>query len=118
MSNPFKITDLPDNTWAVSWPDNNFVSNARHRDKLVDILFREIGCREVGLGIKLNNGELETLWIGEKNYFQRSEITCGWEDMYVVGGIIFVHEHEARTFHQLMESRLAWYYLKREQQLA
>jgi hypothetical protein len=112
MSSPFKLTDLPNNTWSVTWTENNFAHNAKQRDKLVDILFSEIGCRDVGLGIKLNNGELETLWIGEKEYFQRSDIAHGWEDMYVVRGVVFIHEHEAREFHQLMESRLAWYYLK------
>lgn len=118
MSNPFKLTDLPNNTWLVTWAENNFAHNARQRDKLVDLLFRDIRCREVGLGITLNSGELETLWISEKNYFQRSDMTYGWEDMYVVGGVVFVQEHEARAFYDLLESRLAWYYLKQGEAVA
>jgi hypothetical protein len=115
MSNPFKLTDLPNNTWLVTWAENNFVHNARQRDKLVDIVFRDIGCREVGLGITLNSGELETLWISDREYYQRFTMTYGWEDMYVVGGIVFLWEQEARAFYHLLESRLAWYYLKQSE---
>ena len=118
MSNPFKISDHPSGTWAVTWPKIEFVNTAKQRDKLVDIVFRDIGCRKVGLGITLNSGELDLLWISDKSYYERSTMTYGWEDMYVVGGVMFVHEHEARTFYDLLESRLAWYYLKQEQQLA
>lgn len=107
----FKLTDLPDNTWVVSWSDSEFVRDKVCKAKLMRILFKDLGCSTIGLGIQLVNKELCTQWINSVEYWQSRDELQWWQDMYIVAGVVFRTQEEAEQLHNMLESRLTWYYL-------
>jgi hypothetical protein len=115
MSNPFVLTDLPSNDWAVSWPtfDEKFTHHMRFN--LLGYIFKEIKCDEVGLGIVANErDETSIMWIRDDVWY--SQITEEYShylyNNYNICGAVFRKESEARQFKDILEKRYAWQLLK------
>jgi hypothetical protein len=109
----FILTDLPDNTWSVSWPGSEMVvvNNPGKAGNLLKILFDDIGVDEAMLGVHEYNkpDKFETMYINEAAWFQDREATARYvADRHIVVGCKFIKEDQARKFKLHMEQRLAW----------
>ena len=113
MTSPFKLVDLPDRTWVVSWDDPEFVRSKVCRNKLMRVLFKDLGFKTVGLGIQLVSKELCTQWINSVEYWQSRDELQWWQDMYIIAGVVLHSREEAEQLYTLFESRLTWYYLNK-----
>ena len=107
---PFIINDLPDNTWSVEWPTFKNITDKVTGKKLLTILFEDIKCHHVGIGIVLNGGEMDTMWIDSKLYWQDTEgsYTNYLEDMYQIGGVVFIEKDQAVQFQNFLEKKYIW----------
>lgn len=113
MTERFVLTDLPDNSWSVSWPGYEYVvvDNPTKAANLLKILFEEVQVEEVMLGVQEYNkpDKFETMrlsWIG---WQQNPEAAARYVvDHHIVTGCKFAQEEEARKFKLIMEQRLAW----------
>jgi len=107
---PFILNDLPDNTWSVEWPTFKNITDKVTGKKLLTILFEDIKCFHVGIGIKLSGGEMDTLWLDSKLYWQDTEgsYTNYLEDMYEIGGVVFMHKDEALKLQDILEKKYIW----------
>lgn len=113
MDNPFKLTDLPDNTWAVSWPgfEYNVVNNAAKAQNLLSILFDEVKVTEAMLGCHEYNypDKFETMHIDLAAWCHDSRALAEHVvDHHVITGCKFDTLEEATKFKDVMEKRLAW----------
>ena len=109
----FVLTDLPDNSWSVSWPGYEMVvvDNATKAANLLKILFDEVGVDEAMLGVHEYNkpDKFETMHISEAAWFQDREGTARYvAEFFVIVGCKFAKEDQARKFKLIMEQRLAW----------
>jgi hypothetical protein len=107
---PFILNDLPDNTWSVEWPTFRNITDKVTGRKLLTILFEDIKCFNVGLGVKLNSGEMDTLWVDYKLYWQDKEgkYTDYLEDMYEIGGVVFTEKEQALQLQDILEKKYIW----------
>jgi hypothetical protein len=115
MSNPFNLTDLPNSTWAVSWPllENGFSNQMKFN--LLDMIFSEIDCNEAGLGVSLDEREeLSVVWIKRDAWRQEltEEYSVYLQKFYRVQGAVFYEYDEAAKFKEILEKRYAWQLLK------
>lgn len=109
----FVLTDLPDNTWSVSWPgyEHVVVDNPRKADSLLKILFDEVGVDEARLGVHEHNrpNTFETMYINWIAWHQTPEAAARHVVRHhIVVGCKFAKEDQARKFKLIMEQRLAW----------
>ena len=109
----FVLTDLPDNSWSVSWPGYEIVvvDNATKAANLLKILFDEVGVDEAMLGVHEYNkpDKFETMHISEAAWFQDPEATARYvAELHIIVGCKFANEDQARKFKLIMEQRLAW----------
>ena len=113
-NSPFIINDLPNNIWSVEWPTFKNIRDSVSNIKLLDILFGEVKCNQVGLAIMLNSGEYDTLWINDIAWYQdtRHEYGDYLEHMYEIRGAVFQKESEARKFQDILEKKYVWKILK------
>jgi hypothetical protein len=107
---PFILNDLPNNTWSVEWPTFKNITDKVTGKKLLRILFEDIKCYEVGIGVKLNSGEMDTLWIKSNLFWQDKEgsYTNYLEDMYEIGGVVFLYKNEAEQLQDILEKKYIW----------
>lgn len=111
-TSPFKLIDIPDGKWGVAWPDIKFVTKSVDRKKLFDLVFDDLRCDRLGVGVTLNSGELDILWIDSVCYWQTPDSLWPYGSMYVIGGVVFDSKKKAVEFHTILERQLTWYYLK------
>ncbi len=109
----FVLTDLPDNSWSVSWPGYEYVvvDNPSKAANLLKILFDEVGVDEAMLGVHEYNkpDKFETMHINWIAWHQNPEAAARHVvGHHVVVGCKFAEETQARKFKLHMEQRLAW----------
>jgi hypothetical protein len=118
MSSPFKIIDLPNSTWAVSWSEQlTQITTTPVRlmptgKQVLDIVFKEMKLFEARLGILLNNKELETLRVDADAYYQNPHRLSATMSMYVVAGVVFDTEIQSQKFLQIVEKQYIMNLLK------
>ena len=107
---PFIINDLPDNTWSVEWPTFKNITDKVTGKKLLTILFEDIKCEDVGIGVVLNDGVMDTLWVESNLYWKDKEgsYTNYLEDMYQIGGVVFMHKEQAEQLQDILEKKYIW----------
>ncbi len=115
MSNPFVLIDLPNNDWAVSWPTTDEKFTDRVRFNLLECIFKEVKCSEVGLGVAIDEREeTSIMWI--KDHVWCSQLTEEYSQYlyrnYNIRGTVFHSESEAKQFKDILEKRYAWQLLK------
>lgn len=110
MNTPFELHKTTADRWVVDWPTFKNIRDTGTGVKLLDILFGEIKCHQVGLALLLNNNESETLWIDfsiwatdTKNHYAEYLM-----DMYEIRGVVFHKEHEAIQFQDILEKKYIW----------
>ena len=115
MTSPFKIVDLPNRTWAVSWPEMKPVKDIITGKRLFEMVESINTSSEVGFGIERvgtkTDGELEICWV--KDYIMcekhEREHYADWLcTMYTVLGVVFHKEEDARKLLYELEKRLTW----------
>jgi len=117
MSNPFEIRDV-NKDWAVVWPsfDTNF--NDKMKFNLLDLVFKEVKCHEVGLGMVDTDDDgkkdYTIMWIKQDIWFSdlTDEYTRYLYKYYHIGGAVFHELKEAEHFKDILEKRYAWQLLK------
>ena len=117
----FKIIELPNGTWAVSWPEWKPVRDMVTALKLFDMVRTVNTSVEVGFGIELvstkETKDFEIMWV--KDYMLQNEQTEYYADwlttMYNVVGVVFFEESEARALKYELDKKLTWHILRREQ---
>ena len=115
MSNPFVLTDLPDGTWAVAWPEFDDSFNESMKFNLLECIFKEVKCDEAGLGVAVhNNDETSVLWIKDDVFYTEmtQEYTHYLYKYYKIRGAVFHKQQEAMHFKDVLEKRYMWQLLK------
>lgn len=115
MKNPFPLIDLPDGTWAVSWPEFSEKFNDRMKINMLECIFNQLKCSEVGLGVaEHEHNETTILWIACKSYFQEltDEYSQYLQKYYNIRGAVFRKQHEAEQFKEILEKRYVWQLLQ------
>lgn len=115
MNTPFILNDLCDSTWAVSWPsfDEKFTTHMKFN--MLNCIFKEIKCHEVGLGISLDEKEEPSiLWIEDKVWFSdlSEEYSQYLYKYYNIRGAVFHKQQEAEQFKDILEKRYIWQILQ------
>jgi len=114
MNNPFKITDLPNNTWSVTWPgfEYNVVNNPDKADKLLGILFNEVEVEEAMVGVvkagESNFNECETMHLSWIAWHAHPAAHARHLARFTIPGVRFLTLAQAEKFKDIMEKRLAW----------
>ena len=113
MNSPFQIQDV-NRDWAVVWPsvDDNFTNKMKFN--LLDCIFREIKCYEVGLGVTDNGKDATIMWIKQDIFFSdlTEEYTQYLYKYYHIGGVVFHSLKEAEQFRDILEKRYIWQVLQ------
>lgn len=108
------LVDLPNNTWAVHWPDLEPVYKAiAYSNKRFLHVIADMGCWRVGLGLSVRNSrhsiqEHYVNWIDLIRY-NKSEL----EDMEHhwlndLCGFVFEEEKHAREFAEYIDRHITW----------
>ena len=108
MTSPFKLIDLPDSTWAVSWSEQLTSDKFRLMpggEQVLNIMFKEMRLCKANLGVLLRGGELETLTIDAETYYQQRTRTADFVSLYIVAGAVFDTESLARRFQTIAEQQ-------------
>jgi hypothetical protein len=111
---PFELYSTTHGNHVVHWPTFKNIRDVDARIRLLDILFVEVKCFEVGLALLLQNGEIETLWI-EFNSWAPGPNHVYSEylmDMYEIRGVVFKNNEEAKQFQDILEKKYIWKILK------
>lgn len=113
MNSPFQLTDI-NNDWAVVWPSFSDKFTDRMKFNLLECVFKEIKCFEVGLGIADDGTEATIMWIKEDIFFSEltEEYTQYLYKYYHIGGVVFHELGEAEKFKEILEKRYVWQLLK------
>lgn len=112
MTYQFKLTNLSNNTYAVSWEN---IKGVRHLDsklKLLAMVYDDIGTYQAGFWTKDCNGNEVTIWLDAIVYFQtstRNFILNGYDE---ISGVVFRKLSEAELFKEKLEQKLTWHLLK------
>lgn len=108
---PFKLTDLPNNTWAVSWPghENTLINNLGKCQRLLKILFDvvEVDVAKVGVS-EGSKEELFTVEIPLGTWLQDPEGCAHHLANYSIPGCVFDTLSSAEKFKLHLEQRLVW----------
>lgn len=102
MKNPFKIISLPNQTWAVSWPEIGNITSSATRSNLINEVFAEIQPGQRGFGLMQNNGEVDIVWITDTETAQFNQ----YQRLYDIGGVVFFHKQDAYKFQKYLEKKL------------
>jgi len=113
LNTPFKIRDLPDNSWSVSWPGYEYVlvNNIVKAQNLLEILFDKLKINEVELALRREG------WSEDKTEIMHVNVSAWWQDKvglakyltdFIVVGIKFRDLAKAEQFKDIMDKRLMW----------
>jgi hypothetical protein len=109
-NSPFEIYKTEKNRWITHWPTFKNIKDTETGIKLLDILFGQIKCEEVGLALLVRNGEIDTMWIRYSAW--ASDVNnCFSEylqDMYEIRGVVFHKQHEAEQLQDILEKKYIW----------
>ena len=113
-NSPFELYATEHGNHVVHWPKFTNIGDVDPRIKLLDILFGEIKCLEVGLALMLHGGDMDTLWLNYSVWAQDNKHEYGeyLMDMYEVRGVVFRKEEEAIKFQDILEKKYIWKILK------
>lgn len=109
-NSPFELYTTEANNHVVHWPTFKNIKEAGTSTKLLDILFIEVKCFEVGLAILLHRGDMDTLWISSSAYAQDNKHVYAeyLMDMYEIRGVVFRNKNEAEKFQDILEKKYIW----------
>jgi len=109
-NSPFELYTTEKNNHVVHWPTFKNIRDVDTRIKLLDILFGEVKCFEVGLGLLLHGGGMDTLWIKFSAWAQDTSHTYSeyLMDMYEIRAVVFSNKHEAEKFQDILEKKYIW----------
>jgi hypothetical protein len=118
MSEHFQLDCKAKDGWVVSWPNKAPLTKAVGKQAMLDVLFNDLKCDNVGLGVALVSGELEYIWVTSIEYWMDTEQCMGERlmNLYNIGGVKFHFKEEAEQFLEYLNGRLAWYYLKKNEE--
>lgn len=108
---PFKLTDLPDNTWSVSWPkyEHVLVSNLGKCQRLLHILFDVVKVETAKIGTQeKSNGDVLVTSIPIGSWLQDPEGCANYLSRFNIPGCVFDTIEDAEKFKLHLEQRLMW----------
>lgn len=108
MDSPFIITDLENKKFTVSWPKHADIRGVDAGIKLLNVLFGELKNNDIGLVIKLNNDEVDIMWIEFSAWAQTPDIDRYMHDYYDIAGVAFNQLSSAERFKEWLEKKLGW----------
>jgi hypothetical protein len=113
-NSPFELYSTTHGNHVVHWPTFKNIRDVDTRIKLLDVLFKEVQCFEVGLGILLQGGDMDTLWIDFSAWAQNPNHSYSeyLMDMYEIRGVVFRNKNEAEQFQNILEKKYIWKVLK------
>lgn len=113
-NSPFELYKTEKDNYVVHWPTFRNIRDTETGIKLLDILFGEIKCFEVGLSLLLQGGDKDTLWISFTSWVQDTSHTYSeyLMDMYEIRAVVFRNKDEAEQFQNILEKKYIWKILK------
>lgn len=114
MNSPFTLYELSKG-WGIAWSKFDQAFTNHMRFNLIDFIFKNVKCFEVGLLIIDNERDPgDVLWINQNVFFQ--EMTDEYSQYlyknYTILGAVFHKQSEAELFKELLEKRYSWHLLK------
>lgn len=117
-SNFFKLVDLPEGDWSVSWPgyEEHVVNTPEKLKNLLEMLFEQIKVDEVMLGIIYTKDKFETLHISSDIHY-RNHSKETFEHLFKnvgngrISGCRLPTLKQAEQLIDIFEKRLVWYRL-------
>jgi hypothetical protein len=113
-NSPFVINNLPNGTYAVTWPgyEHIVVNKPSKVLTLLEILFDHVGVDEAMIGVQESGRDNDwntmhisgILWLEEHSRRYMAERLA----KYVVPGVRFTDIYQAEKFKDHLEKRLAW----------
>jgi len=109
-NSPFELYSTDRGNHVVHWPTFKNIKTVDTRLKLLDILFGEIKCFQVGLALLLQGGRMDTLWIDYIVWAQdtKHDYSEYLMDMYEIRGVVFRNKNEAEQFQDILEKKYVW----------
>lgn len=113
LTTPFKLKDLPDSSWSVSWPGYEYVlvNNQNKAQHLLEILFDTVKVSEAQLAVRREGrreDETEILHIDVAAWWQDKMSLSKYLTDFIIEGIKFNTLNEAQKFKEQMDQRLMW----------
>lgn len=110
MNQLFPITPLQDNKFMLSWPKYQNIKHFDTKKKLLDVLFDDIGSKDVGISMSIVKDELDIMWITWNTWAQdvNGDYAAYLEDMYEIKGVAFNSEIEALKLQEYLEKKYIW----------
>lgn len=94
--------------YTVDWPQTEEMIRLIRRTDLFEVMFRTVRSNNAGLGIKLNNGEYDIMWVNADVWFNKKNYTEYVRDMYEIVCMAFKEESEAEACADVMNKNLMW----------
>lgn len=109
-NSPFELYAIERDNHVVHWPTFKNIRDIDTGIKLLDILFGEVKCFEVGLGLLLQGGDMDTLWISLSAWAQSPKHVYSeyLMDMYEIRAVVFRDKNEAEQFQDILEKKYIW----------
>ena len=108
----FNLVTDNNRNWAVIWNENE-IKTAKMKNQLWDTVFKNTKAFEIGLWIKLHDGEYDILWIDRKmSHLKENHYGEYIQDMYIIEGVSFKKYNDAVKFHDYLEKEYVWQLLK------
>lgn len=109
----FNVTKIS-SKYKVNWPVNLQIDSIIGCKKLFDLIFKNTKNYKIGLAVKSYDDFEDILYIEYNDYaqnlfFEYSEYLF---KMYVISGIIFEIENEAKNFSEELHKKVMWKLLK------
>ena len=113
VNSPFKIRDLPDNGWSVSWPgyEYNLVNNSRKAQNLLEILFEKIKVDEAQLAVRRetwSEDKSDILHVGLAAWCQDKGGLSQYLSDFIITAVKFESRDQADRFKEHLDQRLMW----------
>ena len=107
---PFEIYKTERDRWVTHWPTFKNIKDTSTGLKLLDILFGQMKCDEIGLALLLNSGEYDTMWISYSAWARdvNNHFSEYVQDMYEIRGVLFHTQSEAEQLQDILEKKYIW----------
>lgn len=94
--------------YTVDWPRTLELMHFIKTTDVFQLMFRTVRSNYAGLGIRLNNGEYDIMWVNSDVWFNKKNYTEYVRDMYEVICLAFKEESEAIECAETMNKDLMW----------
>lgn len=94
--------------YTVDWKRTIEMMGFIKNTDVFELMFRTVRSNNAGLGIQLNNGEYDIMWVNSDVWFNKKNYTEYVRDMYEIVCLAFRQESEAVACAEVLNKNLMW----------